>query len=215
VHADSGRAQVESLFGQVGELVKRDGIGANFKSDDPRNYIAAWPQISKKLLMAKGFDPKKVHINTIYAGKWAVLSSTPRVTTLVLLSERYFDRAAEDPQEIVARTFDFETKLEPGSGWKIVVDSKGGEYADWKTEMLTWREYVSRGYKDKIDNVYAGGASDRGRRESESQSGQTRQLCEAQKKTCLAQCPPPAQGFKLDSSARNHCLFRCDDIKCN
>lgn len=53
---------------------------------------------------------------------------------------------------------------------------------------------------------------DRPRREAEEAN---RRNCENLRQSCIAQCPPPAQGFKLDSSARNHCLFRCDEIKCN
>jgi len=53
---------------------------------------------------------------------------------------------------------------------------------------------------------------DRPRREAAEAA--TRQ-CENTRQVCRSQCPPPAEGFKLDSSARNHCLFRCDDIKCN
>lgn len=40
-------------------------------------------------------------------------------------------------------------------------------------------------------------------------------ICEAQKQSCYASCPPRAEGFRLDSSARNQCIFQCDRISCN
>lgn len=49
----------------------------------------------------------------------------------------------------------------------------------------------------------------------EAPARQARQLCEAQKQTCFAICPPRAEGFRADSSARAQCVIRCENISCN
>lgn len=45
--------------------------------------------------------------------------------------------------------------------------------------------------------------------------GRSRNICEAQKQSCYASCPPRAEGFRLDSSARTQCVIQCDRISCN
>ena len=223
-HADSGRAQVESLFTQYSEATKQrgvDGSGQKFITlgdDNPKAYVAAWPQLSKKLLLAKGMDPAKVEID-LRGGTWVVVSSTPRETAVFWSNDRYSSQPPDDPRQIAGFYYLFETKLEPGEGWKIVVDSKSGKYAKGKSvDAVTWREYVSRGYKNKIDSIYGGESSARGERKSESQQVQTRQVCEALKKTCLAGCGDPSywNGSRfVDRQSWSGCQSRCGSIACN
>lgn len=168
VHADSGRAQVESLFTQYSEATKQrglDGGGQKFitlGADNPKAYVAAWPQFSKKLLLAKGMDPAKVQLD-IRGGKWAVVSSTTRETAMFWHNDRNISQGPENPEQPVGFLYVMETKLEAKEGWKIVVDSKDGEWSKGKSvDGVAWREYVSRGYKDKIDSIYGGSSLDRG-----------------------------------------------------
>ena len=69
--------------------------------------------------------------------------------------------------------------------------------------------------EDQRRQAYANSPAGRAEEMQRQQRYQGRQMCEAQKQTCFASCPPRAEGFRLNSTAHEVCRFQCDRINCN
>ena len=109
--------------------------------------------------------------------------------------------------------FDEAKRRGSSSAWQEFMDAFGGtdtrqllkQAATAKSSAISREEREQRESQERWER-------DRPRREA---ADSNRRSCENQRQSCVAQCPPPATGFKLDSSARNHCLFSCERISCN
>jgi hypothetical protein len=216
-HADSGRTQVESFIGGYIEQVEQSG-SRSLSNDDPKKYISAWPQFSLEHLVVNGKDPAKIEIGFFAGTKWAVASSSPRETVVINVGQSVLNDPPSNPNTIVGILLFFETRQIPGKGWKIIVNESDGSAVIKKKQVLTWREYSSRGYKDAIDRVYSGESSARTRGALESQNRQTSQMCEAQKQTCKAGCGPITYWngrSYVDNPKYNSCDYQCSRISCN
>jgi hypothetical protein len=88
---------------------------------------------------------------------------------------------------------------------------------DTKAQLwITKREFLENGYYEKFSKMSNRNAT--ASRADEMQRQQARQMCEAQKQTCLATCGNPTYWngrSYVDNQSWSMCYTRCNQISCN
>lgn len=207
--AQSSRDTVLSFIASQ-MLEMKNNPKRSFDEGDPRRYAAAWPQISQSHIKSQKGDPQKVAVP--FDGRitrYLVISEKGNDVTVFFAGDSITEASsAFDPNSVVGMEIKFHTEIKKGEGRRILLnlnsDKTYGEFANH--DSVSWREFIERGYKDRLASVYSIRSQD-----SPNSIG-LRQLCEAQKATCLSACP---RDRVLTTQLDRACEARCRSLVCN
>lgn len=219
-HAQSAERQLaESFFARFASGLKKEGYCSKSKGCT-WGYLSGHDEIDHDALRARGLAPENISIDYMAPyTRWITTKSSSASVEIVAAAETSFI-ASKAPEEHVAARYQIpivrNAKLKT---LKILppIDEKG-TYAWSRIEILTKREFVSSGLEAKFAAVYSDQRPLQGDRTDSSNRSENRQICEAQKQSCLASCGKPSywNGSRwVDNQSWWGCNSRCNAIICN
>lgn len=219
-HAQTAeRLLAESFFERFASGLKRDG----YCSKSPQctwTHLDGHEEIDLGALRARGLVPEDISIN--YFGtfsRWITTKSSSASVEIVVAAESSFISSAA-PDAVVATRYRIPIAKNAKTGTIKIVPpiNKDGNSAWSPLDVIKKREYVALGVEEKLTSLYSNQQQAQRGRADDSNRGGDRQLCEAQKQTCLANCGNPSywNGSRyVENQSWSSCNSRCNAITCN